>query len=487
MKKRILFVLSLFSLLSTGAKAQTKAVEGASAIERMSLQQCVDAAWKNNIQVKQGLLSVDQNLNNFNQAKFNRLPNLNGSVSQGLSFGRGIDPFTNSYINRQIGFTNYNLSAGVTLFGGYQLQNAIKQSQLTLEASQQDLQAAKDQVALNVALGYLSVLNNEDLLTIAGNQLAVTRLQVERTEKLVRAGSLPEGNLFDLRAQLANDELAVINGEISLDAAKLGLLQLLNINSRQDIQLDRIGVLPPGTDAYPETVEQIYEAAVKLQASVKAADLRVQSADKGIELAKGALYPSVSLSGSYGTNYSSAAQRSVYKGITEQPLTGSVTFQGQTVPITFNVQQPSYGVEKITYFDQLNSNQNKSVSLGVRIPIFNNYQVRTRISNSMLNKRNQEYQAENVRLQLRQNIETAYNNMRGAAKRFASTQQQVEALERAFKVADSRFNVGALNSVDYNLAKTNLDKAKANLIQTKYDFIFRTKILDYLQGKPLSF
>jgi outer membrane protein len=477
----------LLSLFVGTAFAQSQAVQYASTSEKMSLQQCVDLAWKNNIQVKQTNLSVEQGINSLNLAKWSRLPNLNGNVGQGLSFGRGIDPFTNTFINRNITFNNIGLNAGITVFNGYQIQNTIKQNQLSLEASQQDLQAIKDQVALNVALGYLGVLNNEDLLTIARNQVEITRLQQQRTEKLVQAGSLPEANLFDIKAQLANDELAVVNGEISLDAAKLNLLQILNINGRQDIQLDRLGVLPPATDIYPETVEQIYETAVKIQANVKAADLRVQSAERGIDVAKGGLFPTVSLSGNYSTNYSSAAQRSVYKGVTTQALNGTVSFQGQSVPITFNVEQPSFGAEKISYLDQLNTNQNKGVNLNVRVPIFNGYQAKTRIANSILNKRNQEYQSENVRLQLRQNIETAYNNMRGAAKRFASTQQQVEALERAFRVADSRFNAGAINSVDYNLAKTNLDRAKANLVQAKYDFIFRTKILDYLQGKPLSF
>lgn len=477
----------LLSLFVGTALAQSKAVQSATTTEKLSLQQCVDLAWKNNIQVKQNNLSVEQGLNNLNLSKWNRLPNLNGNIGQGLSFGRGIDPFTNTFINRNITFNNINLSAGVTLFSGYQIQNTIRQNQLNLEATQQDLQATKDQVALNVALGYLGVLNNEDLLNIARSQVDISRLQLQRTERLVQAGSLPEANLFDIKAQLANDELSVVNNEINLDAAKLNLLQLMNINGRQDISLDRLGVLPPATDAYPETVEQIYENAVKLQANVRAADLRVQSADKGIEVAKGALYPTVSMSGSYATNYSSAAQRSVYKGVTTQALNGTVSFQGQSVPITFNVEQPDFDSEKISYFDQLNNNQNKGINLNVRIPIFNGYQARTRIANSILNRRNQEYLAENVRLQLRQNIETAYNNMRGAAKRFASTQQQVEALEKAFKVAESRFNAGAINSVDYNLAKTNLDRAKANLVQAKYDFIFRTKILDYLQGKPLSF
>jgi len=160
---------------------------------------------------------------------------------------------------------------------------------------------------------------------------------------------------------------------------------------------------------------------------------------------------------------------------------------GVPTPITFVTQQPSLNAEKIPYFNQLRTNYNVNLSLSLRIPIFNNYQARLRVAGARLTQDNLRYQSDLAKLQLRQTIEQAYTNLIAAQKRFAATTVQVESLEQAFKASESRFNAGAINSVDYNLAKTNLDRARANLVQAKYDFIFRTKILDFYQNKPLSF
>lgn len=483
---RSLYFTILFLIGAVSANAQSQAVEASNRnTEKLTLQQCVDIALRNNIQVKQSNLQVELNQNNLLQSRYNKYPNLNGNIGQGFSFGRGIDPFTNSYISQQITYNNIGLSSGITLFSGGQLQNTIKQNELNVRASQEDLQAAKDQASLNVASAYLNVLSAEDQLTIARNQVEISRQQTSRTEKLVKAGALPEANLFDLQAQIANDELAVVNAQNNLDAAKLQLLQVMNLNPNQNIELDRININTQ-LQNYDATPAQIYETALQYQAAIKANDLRIQSAQKGFELAKGALYPTVSFSGNLSTNFSSAAQRR----LVGEPVNVSTNFTaviaGQSVPVTLVSQQPSIITEKIPYFDQLNSNQNKNLGFNVRIPIFNGYQTKTRMANALINIKNQEYQAESTKQQLRQTIETAYNNMTAASKRYAATAKQVEALEKAFAASESRFNAGALNSVDYNLAKTNLDRARINLVLAKYEYVFRTKILDFYQNKPLS-
>lgn len=484
MRKRTFLFLGLTALATLAGHAQTSRQLPA---ERYSLQRALEIAWENNIQVRQSQVQVEVNQNNLLQARFNRLPNLNGNISgPGISFGRGIDPFSNLAINQQLTFNNFNLSSSVTLFAAGQLRNTIKQNQLTVQASQQDVQAQRDQLSLNVVLAYLQVINNEDLLAIAVGQTEVSRLQVERTKKLVDAGALPPANLYDLQAQLANDELSVVNAENNLTLSKVSLLQLMNVNGLQDIQLDRLSINTP-TEDYPQSAQQVYETALGYVPTVKAANFRVQSAGRGVEIARGALAPSLALNTNLSTNYSSAARRRIQGNLVDVPTTVTVLVDGQPQPFTFFTQQPSVSIEGIRYFDQLASNRNANVSLGLRIPIFNGYQGRVQVANARLNQRNQELEADNVRLQLRQTIEQAYTNLTTAAKRYAATSQQVSALEQAFRVAESRLNAGAINSVDYNLAKTNLDRARSNQVQAKYDYIFRTKILDFYQNKPLSF
>lgn len=486
--KNVLFLVCLLSFTALRSLAQVPGVQASiQGSERLTLQQCIEIALANNLQVKQGVLQVETSRNTLSQSRYNLLPNANANVSgPGLSFGRGIDYYTNSYVTQRITYNNYNLSSNVTLFAGGQLQNTIRQNEYSLQASEQDVENTRQQISLNVVLAYVQILNYEDQLSIARNQVEVSRLQLQRTEKLVQAGSLPQANVFDLRAQVANDELAVVNAENNLTIGKVNLLQLLNVNAIQNVSLDRVSVNTPN-GSYDATADQVYNTAVGSQPTIKAADLRIQGAVRGVEVARGSLFPTLSFNGNLSTNYSSAAQRRVLGSLVDVSQTATVVFNGQNTPITFITQQPTSTTEPIPYFNQLSSNYNVSLSLGLRIPIFNGYQARLRVAGAKINEQNLRYQSETSRLQLRQTIEQAYTNMVAAQKRYTATTTQVESLEQAFRASESRFNAGAINSVDYNLAKTNLDKARSNLVQAKYDYIFRTKILDFYQNKPLSF
>jgi outer membrane protein len=451
--------------------------------EKLSLRRAVDLAWQNNYTIKQSILQVRNNEVLLEQAKYNRYPTLTALAQEGLNFGRSINPYTNTFVEKNINFNNMQLSAGGVVFQGNQLKNAIIQGQQNLQASEQDAQATRDQIALNVVLAYLQILNNEDLLTVAQAQSAQSKVQLARIEKLVKAGSLPQTNLLDIEAQLANDESAIINAQNNLDAAKLQLLQLVNDRNVQDISIDRGSVPIPSAQVYEASATDIYALAESAQPMVKAADMRVKGAITGIEIAKGGLLPTISIGANWSGTYTSANKQAVLVGTQDVNL-GNVQFNGQTFPLV--IQQPQYGEGNVIgYFDQLKNTQSKAITMNIRIPIFNGYTAKNRIQQAHIQKLNLEYEAQKVRQTLRQNIETAYNNMTAAAKRFAATQRQVEALELAFKAADTRYSVGASNFVDYNLAKTNLEKAKATLIQTKYDYVFRTKILDYYQNKPL--
>jgi outer membrane protein len=452
--KPIAFVVLLIS--SNLAFTQTAAVQAGNVGTRINLQQAVDIALKNNIQVKQSVVSVQNSELIFQQSKNNKLPSANGYTGLSTNFGRGIDFLTNTYTNQTISNNNLGLNVDMIVYQGGLLQNTIKRNQLDLKASEQDLLAMKNNTALQVVLAYLNILNFEDQLTIAQSQSEITKQQIDRTEKLVRAGSLPQSNVFDLKAQLANEETTIVNSQSSLDIAKLNLIQLMNDPNTTNVQLDRISLNAPLSEAYGATATQVYDAAEDTQPAILASDLRTQSTIYGMKMAEAGFKPNLSFSAGVGSGYSTSGKDIITR-------------------------------EKIRYFTQLNNNLSENIGLSLNIPIFNKFRNKTSLAQANLQKINAELTAQNARLTLRQNIEQAYVDMNNSAKRFEALSVQVSALEESFRAADSRYNAGAIDFVAYNLQKTNLDKARANQVQAKYDYVFRTKILDFYQNKPLTF
>ncbi|CAH0996460.1 Outer membrane efflux protein BepC [Emticicia aquatica] len=485
-------LLSTFLLANTLTFAQTSAVSAggnstSSSGEKVTLQDAIDFALKNNLSIKQNSLQVEQGLNTLEQSKWAKYPTINGGTNFNLFSGRNINPYTNGIITNTVGSNGFGLNSAVTLFDGYQTRNGIALNQLNLEASRLDLQAMKNQITLNIVVGYLNVLSQQDILAVAQRQMEVTQTQLERTQKLVNAGSLPETNLYDIKAQLANDEVSVVNAENAIISAKLTLKQLMNAGADRDIEVVRVEVPNPNIQPYPSSPAQVYEIAQSFLADVQAADMRVKASSKSVDIAKGLKMPVISASANLNSSYSTAAENvSVTQKIIETEA-GYVNVAGTRYPVIAYLPTSSSTSEKINYFRQLGGNSNASLGLSVRIPIFNGYSTKFRLTTAQINQKQSELQAQNVRLRLRQDIDQAYVNLTNSAKRYSALGNQVRALEESFRAAESKFNVGSLNALDYSISKTNLDRARTNQIQAKYDYIFRIKILDYYQNKPLSF
>lgn len=466
----------------------------ASAQQKYSLQQCIDIGLRNNLQLQQQSLQIQNSHNILEQSKWQRYPTVNFNGGQGLQSGRNIDPFTNQFVEQTVNFSNFGLNTGINLFNGYQLKNTIRQNQLNLQATQKDIESNRNSLILNVATAYLNVLNNQEQLEFARRQAQTTQLQLERTEKLVKGGALPEINLYDIQSQLANDELSIINAQNSIEIAKLTLKQLLNLPASDDIDVELINLPAPSSNQpYDATLEQVYQAALKYLPDMEAANLRIESAKTGVEIAKGAKWPSLTLGGGLSSAFSSAAPKERFVGdggeskVVDVPSqTRYVSYAGISVPVIEKVTVPSGSVQQFGYLDQLNFNRNASLSLSLRVPIFNAYQAKYRIANAQIQQKNVELQSQIIRNQVRQTVEQAYYNMLNAAKRYDATARQVQSLELSFKAAEARLNAGALNAAEYNITKNNLDRARISLVQAKYDYIFRTKILDFYQSKPIS-
>jgi outer membrane protein len=324
------------------------------------------------------------------------------------------------------------------------------------------------------------VLSGEDQLELAKTQASVSQKQLERAEVLDKEGAIPPQQLYDLKGQVATDQLSIINAQNSIAIAKLTLLQMLNVPYKKDVRLQR-QASDTVTPRYGDSADQVYGVALSNFASVKAGTLKRQSAEKAVQVAKGALLPSLALYGGLNTNYSSAAQRSILVNQTVVPTNQFIeTPSGrQTVYAT----QSNYVGQNIAYVDQFRNNYRTNISLGLSIPILNYFQNRNKITLAKINLQTARDVEQTNQLQLKVNIDKAYDNMAAAYERYQLILKQTEAFTQSFYIAEARFNAGASTSVDFLIVKGNLDRAKTNLINARYDYLIRTRILDYYQGK----
>lgn len=459
----------------------------------VDLEGAIAIALRNNPQLKQANLQVEGNTINYEQSKWQRWPSLNFNASQGFSFGRNIDPFTNQFVQQNINFNNYQLGASVTLYNGMQQHNTVLQNQLKTLASQKDYDAARNDLMLNVALAYLQVLNNQELVTVADRQMEATNQQVIRMNRLVEAGAEAQGKLLDLKAQMANEELNLLNAENNLEASKLSLKQLMNLPAAVPVEVRAVPLRDPAMLAYGATVNEVYETALSHLPQMEASRLKIEAAEKGINVARGRFLPSLTMSAGMNTAYSSNApsERFIANGSPATSLevpskTQFVMMDGSRQYLTEIVSIPGGEYRHFNYLGVLDFNRNSSLNFSLRVPIFNNFQAKYGVANAKLQKLSAEYDNQIAANTIRQNIEQSYINMTNAAKRYSATLNQVGAFEEAFRAAESRFNAGALSAAEYNIAKANLDRGKANLVQAKYDYIFRTKVLDFYMAKPLN-
>ncbi|MEZ2335729.1 TolC family protein [Mucilaginibacter sp. RCC_168] len=469
--KFIFFGLIVLSAIN--AQAQTDTLT--------TIRQCIDVAIRNNLDVRKSELDMQRLGVNYKQAKDNLLPSLNGQVDHSLNSGRSINPFTNSYVTQSYTSGNYSLNAGLTLFSGLQNLNAIKQTSLAYQAGKMDFQQAKDLVTINVITAYLLVLDNTELLAQAYNQLDVSKKQVERLEILEKDGAnkLPS-DLYDLKGQYGDNELNVVTTKNNLEASKLSLVQILNIPYNRNIKLEPISVADVAAQS-GENADQIFDTALKQLAYVKAAELRRQSAEKGVKVAKGALSPSISLFGGVITNYSSAAQNSTVSDSSIVPTKQFVNTP--TGKSTVYTTEYTNTFKNIGYYDQFKNNYSTQFGVTLKLPILNYFQNRNKVKLAKIDLQESKYVEENTKNVLRQNVEQAYVNMTLAYNRYKVLVEQVKAYKESFRTAEIRFNAGVLTSVDFVVAKNNFDKANINLINARYDCYIYNKVLDYYMGR----
>ena len=474
-KTSILTIILSFGFLA--AQAQTE----------WTLQKCIDHAFQNNIQIQQSQLNLELSEISKQQSVGTMLPSVNASASHGYNWGQTIDPFTNSFATERIQSNSFGISTGMTIFNGFQTLNRYKQGDINIEQGKADLQKMKNDIALNVANAFLNVLFNQEFLNIARFNFESSDEQVKRVQQLVEAGAAPEGNLMEIKAQNASDKAAVVNAENNLNIAKLNLTQLLRLQGAeaQNFSIVSPESIEPDAGSLAASAAQAVQNAVSTFPEIKSAQAGVIAAEQGLAISKGGMSPRLAVSFSYGTGYS---------GANNVPV-GELTYQGdQPIGLVQNTNDiviaPVFGYDDFEtkpFGDQLGDNINSSLFFQLSVPIFNGFNTKTNIAQSKVQQLQATYALEQVEQQLSQDVERAYADALAAYNNYLAAEASVEATTLAFEYAQVQYEAGVINAVDYTNSRIRRDNAQADLIRNKYDYIFRTKVLDFYQGKALSF
>jgi len=423
-----------------------------------TLEDCINYAFENNIQIKQSKLQIESVQADLKQSKFEFAPSLNGSSSLNYSWGRSIDPVTNTYINTNNMSTSFGVSSGITLFDGFQKFNVVKQNELAYNSSLYDSEKMENDIALQLTGAYLNILFNHEMLMVAQNQAEITKQQIARTKDLVEAGTLPKGDLLEIEAQGLMEEVNVIRADNNLSLSYLDLLQILDLSANEEFEIERPDIsVNEELSVIPS--EQVYANAVSFMPEIKSAELDVLSSNRGVMIAKGAVYPSLSLRTGINTNYIDSKL---------------IDYTDPNSPI-------------MAFWDQISDNVSEYLTLSLNVPIFNAYQTTTRIKQAVILNTNSKFNLEQTKNALRKNIEQKYFDAIAAYKTYHANKATTKSLNEAFKYTEEKFTLGMLNSVDYNLAKSRLTQAESDLLRSKFDYIFKTKILDFYMGVPLKF
>ncbi len=417
------------------------------------LQTALSIALENNLTLKRSQLNQLSNEATLLQNQGARLPTLSAGASSGYRWGRSINPVTNLFETQRIGNVNVSASSNATIFAGRRISNSINQSKADLEAGLYNLQATENDISLNIINLFVNVVFNREQVKIAESQLKTSADQLQRTTRLVEAGSIPYSDQLDLQAQNATNRLEVINAKNNLRVAKLNLAQGMQIPFDENFEVVEPEFEIDGDLMATETPEAIYQAALATLPEIKAAMANVKSAEYGVEMAKGVFYPTLGVGANLFSNY------------VDRSLPGS---------------------EPAPFSTQIDNNLSQSVNLQLSIPIFTQFNNKSGLQRARVQKQISEVAELEAKNVLRQDIESAYNSALSAEQSYEASLIRVESLEESFRIAQQRLDQGAINSVDFQVAQNNLFNAQAELLNAKYTYIFTVKVLDFYLGNPIN-
>lgn len=414
-----------------------------------TLRQCIDYAIANNIDIRKAANAADKNAVAVNTAKWARLPNLSGSAGQNWSWGRAASPVDNTYSDMNNGSSRFDIGTSVPVFTGFQLPNQYALAKLDFEATIQDLNKAKEDIAINVASIYLEVLFKQELYKVTVSQLELSKEQYSRISRLAEVGKAASAEVAEAKARVAQGEMDVVQADNNYRLQLLALSQLLELPTPEGLSLAEPDTTLAFTPLTPP--DDIYTEALTNKPEIRAAQLRLEGSEKNIRIAQSAFYPTLDFSAGMGSSF--------------YTLNGS--------------SSDAFGT-------QMKNNLNKYVGFSLRVPIFNRFSTRNRVRTARLQQLNLGLALDGTKKVLYKEIQQAWYKAVASESKFNSSLSAVDANEEAFRLMSEKFNNGKATSVEYNEAKQNLTKALSDKIQAKYDYLFCTKILDFYKGQPIE-
>jgi len=470
MKQHLIITLFLFQFLyGIGQNANTS----------YNLQECIAIALKNNLDLKLAQLKTKTADVKFKQGKNGLLPTLNGNYNIGKSNGRSIDPFTNSYINEQLTFSNAGLNLDVNVFNGFKVRNEIRQSRFNLQASEMEIEDVKQNLILEVTLLYIQILNTRDLLKLTKATLVSTKSQLKRLESHYKNGIGNPADFTDMKGQYNRDQAGIITAENNLKSSILSLVKVLNLDLDSENEFESIlGLI--ATEKYQFSANEVYSNALENLATFKSKQLRIDAAKTGVKIANSGYFPEVSFFGLLNTNFSNNAQIFTPTGTSIIETGDFISLNNMEHPVLRN--EAIYHGTKISYKDQFENNLNSVAGISVRLPLFNGFRTKNNVKIEKLQLEETRVNLKQTKFIFKQSIKEAYNNMASSFERYQILKKQVKAFEESFRINEVRFNSGVSNIVEYITSKNNMDASRLNLNTTKYEYLLRVKILDYYRG-----
>lgn len=432
-------IIFLFALVfGFSSQAQTK---------KWTLKECVDYALKNNISIKQSELDLKISDVEKMEAVGNFLPTLNGNANFSVNTGASINPVTNQFQNETFQSFSAGLNSSVNLFNGLVNWKTLQRSKLNKIANSYRLDKMKDDIALSIANSYLQILFNKEQLKVQKNQNSITKENIIRTQKLIDAGSLPAGDIYELQATDATQQQQIIGTENTLLISKIALCQTLLIEEYSTFDVSDVPVDVPVSSVINETQESILAKAKESVKDIKIATSNVEIAKKDLAISKSSYLPTLSGFIGYNTRWS------------ENPF--------------FN------------FIDQLSLFDGTAVGAQLNVPIFNGFATKGRVKRAKINQERTEFQLKQAELDLERNVYQAYNDVVNAGKSFEAAQKSLEARKQAFNFSKERYNVGLMNAFDFSQSTIALENAQSEVLRTKYDYVFKTRVLEFYFGIPI--
>jgi outer membrane protein len=470
-KKLLIFLL----LIGIQVSAQDK---------KWTLRECIDYAVKNNISIQSSELDIKNAAINKKDAIGAFLPSINASSSHSWNIGLNQNITTGLLENQTTQFTSAGLNVGVDIYNGLRNQLQLRKSNLSIIASQYQMTKMQEDIALNVANAYLQILFNKENLKVQLEQKLYNLTQLDRTQQLVDAGVVPKGDLLDIKATSASDSQRVIAAQNALLISKLSLAQLLRLDDFRNFDIDENQIPELNEEILLQSSEIIVQKAKETRTELKIASTNVQLAEKDIAIAKGAYQPTISGFYSFSTR---AAYSDRFVGV-EPDLANPTSAIGYVDGTNQLVLQPNFSPilgNPLPLFDQFSNNKGQNFGVSLNVPIFNGFATRNNVERSKVALERAKLNLSQQELDVERNVFTAYSDANAAKESFEAAEITLEARSLSFNYAKERYEVGLMNVFDFNQAQTLLVNAQSEVLRTKYDYLFRTKILEFYFGIPL--